>query len=243
MNSIKTLIWAIKITLIFVCMPLSVVAEPFTAGLTALSREHATTAFRAWLKMAESGSAEGQNNVAFLYERGLGVSQSYEKAEAWYMKAAAQGLPSAKHNLAMLTYKGHLNNKDWRKSVAWFREGDQMEFSPSTYMLGVLYMRGEGIFKDQEKAFELFLKAAKLGEVRAQYMVGYIYQSGMLDPDEESDSERGYFWSAVALLNGFTKARSVMINAAVRMSDSQEASLIELAQACISSAYENCKIS
>jgi TPR repeat protein len=98
-----------------------VFSEPFTAGLTALSREHATTAYRAWLKVAEKGDAEGQNNVGFLYERGLGVSQDYKQAEAWYMMASAQGLPSAKHNLAMLTYKGHINNKDWRKSVEWLK--------------------------------------------------------------------------------------------------------------------------
>ena len=159
------------------------------------------------------------------------------------MMASDQGLASAKHNLAMLTYKGHINNKDWRKSVAWLREADEMGFSPSTYMLGVLYMRGEGIFKDQEKAFELFFKAAKVGDIRAQYMVGYIYQSGMLDPDEESDSLRGYLWSAVALMNGFEKARSVMINAAVRMTDAKEASLIKLAEACISSNYKDCEIS
>ena len=233
-----------RFALVVICLlSSSLNAEPFTAGLTALNREHATTAFRAWLKLAEQGEAEAQNNIGFLYERGLGVLQDYEQAETWYMMASAQGLPSAKHNLAMLTYKGHINNKDWRKSVEWLREADEMEFSPSTYMLGVLYMRGEGIFRDREKAFELFLKAAKLGEVRAQYMVGYIYQSGMLHPDEESDSERGYLWSAVALLNGFEKARSVMINAAVRMSSAEEAELIKSAQDCIESKYQNCNIS
>ena len=221
----------------------AIYSEPFTAGLTALSREHATTAYRAWLKVAEKGDAEGQNNVGFLYERGLGVSQDYEQAEAWYMMAAAQGLPSAKHNLAMLTYKGHINNKDWRKSVEWLKEADQMDFSPSTYMLGVLYMRGEGIFKDRDVAFELFKKAAKLGEARGQYMVGYIHQSGMLHPDEESDYERGYLWSAIALMNGFEKARSVMIKASLRMSDEREASLIKLAETCIASAYKKCEIS
>ena len=225
-------------------MPFEVIySEPFTAGLTALSREHATTAYRAWLKVAEKGDAEGQNNVGFLYERGLGVSQDYKQAEAWYMMAAAQGLPSAKHNLAMLTYKGHINNKDWRKSVEWLKEADQMDFSPSTYMLGVLYMRGEGIFKDRDVAFELFKKAAKLGEARGQYMVGYIHQSGMLHPDEESDYERGYLWSAIALMNGFEKARSVMIKASLRMSDEREASLIKLAETCIASAYKKCEIS
>ena len=239
------LILSIRVSfLLLVFLPFKVIhSEPFTAGLTALGREHATTAYRAWLKVAEKGDAEGQNNVGFLYERGLGVSQDYNQAEAWYMKASAQGLASAKHNLAMLTYKGHINNKDWRKSVEWLKEADQMDFSPSTYMLGVLYMRGEGIFKDRDVAFELFKKAARLGESRGQYMVGYIYQSGMLHPDEESDYERGYLWSAIALMNGFEKARSVMIKASLRMSDAKEASLIKLAEACIASAYEECEIS
>ena len=74
-------------------------------------------------------------------------------------------------------------------------------------------------------------------------MVGYIYQSGMLHPDEESDYERGYLWSAIALMNGFEKARSVMIKASLRMSDEREASLIKVAEACIASAYRECEIS
>ena len=73
-------------------------------------------------------------------------------------------------------------------------------------MLG-LCTRGRGsIFKDRDVAFELFKKAAKLGEARGQYMVGYIYQSGMLHPDQESDYENGYLWSAIALMNGFEKS-------------------------------------
>ena len=232
----------IKASVFWACC-LNVSAEPFTAGLTALSREHATTAYRAWLKVAEKGDPEGQNNVGFLYERGLGVSQDYEKAKAWYTLASDQGLPSAKHNLAMLTYKGFINNKDTRKSVEWLRQADKMGFAPSTYMLGVLYMRGEGIFKDRDKAFELFKKSASLGDVRGQYMVAYIYQSGMLDPEEESDYQRGYLWSAIALMNGFEKARSVMIKASLRMSDEKEAFLIKQAEACIASDYKNCELS
>ena len=218
-------------------------AEPFTAGFTALGREHATTAYRAWMKIAEKGDPEGQNNVGFLYERGIGVAQDYKQAEAWYTMASAQGLPSAKHNLAMLTYKGHINNKDWRKSVEWLKEADAVDFAPSTYMLGALYMRGEGIFKDRDKAFELFKKAARLGESRGQYMVGYIYQSGMLHPEEKSDHERGYLWSAISLMNGFEKARSVMIKASLRMSDKKEATLIKIAEDCIASDYTDCDIS
>ena len=215
-------------------------AEPFTAGLTALSREHATTAFRAWMKIAEQGSAEGQNNVAYLYERGLGVKQDFKKAQSWYLLAAEQGSAVAMYNLAMLTYKGDINNRDTRKSVEWLRKADALGHIPSSYMLGVLYWRGEGIFKNEERAFELFVKAARAGNPRSQYMVGYIHQSGVLDPDENSDSRNGYFWSAVALINGFEKARMVMINAARNLPDGQESELIQLAQLCIDSNYTEC---
>ena len=230
------------IWLILAVFPALLAAEPFTAGLSALSREHAATAFRSWMKVAEKGDPEGQNNVAYLYERGMGVKQNFEKAEAWYELAADNGLPVAMYNLAMLTYKGHINNRDTRKSVDWLKKASVAGHTPSIYMLGVLYMRGEGIFKNVEKAFELFLKAAKRGDVRSQYMVGYIYQSGMLDPDEKSDSERGYLWSAMALINGFEKSRDVMINAARKMTSNQEAVLIEKAKKCVESDYSECEM-
>ena len=62
----------------------------------------------------------------------------------------------------------------------------------------------------------------------------------MLDEDNQSDSENGYLWSAVALINGFEKARLVMINAAKDMSDEQERTLIEAAQNCIDEGYRDC---
>ena len=41
-----------------------------------------------------------------MYERGLGVSQSYTEAMRWYRLAADQGLPEANHNLGLLYYSG-----------------------------------------------------------------------------------------------------------------------------------------
>ena len=64
-------------------------ARSFQAGLNAMDREHYATAFRAWKDLAEIGEAEAQNNIAFLYERGYGVKQSYTRAISG-KKAAAQ---------------------------------------------------------------------------------------------------------------------------------------------------------
>ena len=41
------------------------IAAPFTAGITALNRQHDATAFRAWKKIADLGDAEGQNKESW----------------------------------------------------------------------------------------------------------------------------------------------------------------------------------
>ena len=48
-------------------------SEPFVAGLNAMDREHYATAFRAWKGLADSGEAEAQNNLGFLYQHGHGA--------------------------------------------------------------------------------------------------------------------------------------------------------------------------
>ena len=191
------------------------VAAPFTAGITALNRQHDATAFRAWKRIADLGDAEGQNNIAYLYERGMGVKQSYQNAKIWYELAAAQGLPEAKHNLAMLTYQGHINGRDTRKSVEWFREAADAGLLQSVYMLGVLYMEGEGVFKNYDKAFEQFMRAAKRGDPRAQYMVGAIYAEGFIDPEDKPDYAKAFLWSGLAVLGGVEQAQSLKIAASV----------------------------
>jgi len=70
-------------------------SAPLQAGLNALERKHYSTALRAWQPMANSGEPRAQNNMGIMYERGLGVTQSYPEAMSWYRKAADQGLPEA----------------------------------------------------------------------------------------------------------------------------------------------------
>ncbi|MED5341485.1 MAG: tetratricopeptide repeat protein [Pseudomonadota bacterium] len=218
----------------------SATAAPFTADITALNRQHDTTAFRAWKRVADRGDAEGQNNIAYLYERGMGVKQSYENAKLWYELAAAQGLPEAKHNLAMLTYLGHINNRDTRISVDLFREAADAGLRPSVYMLGVLYMEGEGVFKNYGRAFEHFMKAARLGDPRGQYMVAHIYQAGLIDPDDKSDYAKAYLWSGLAMLAGLQQAQSVKIAASLHLSKDQEAQLVSQAQRCLETKFADC---
>ena len=53
-------------------------------------------------KAAKRGSAAGQYDLALMYEKGIGVEKSPEKALYWYRIAAHNGYDSAQEKLAKL---------------------------------------------------------------------------------------------------------------------------------------------
>ena len=50
-----------------------------------------TEAVKWYRKSAEKGNANGQFNLGYMYDKGLGVAQDYTEAVRWYRKAAEQG--------------------------------------------------------------------------------------------------------------------------------------------------------
>jgi len=48
-----------------------------------------------YLMAARQGRAEAEYKVGYLYEKGLGTSQSRSDAIAWYRKSSAHGYPDA----------------------------------------------------------------------------------------------------------------------------------------------------
>ena len=54
---------------------------------------HYATALRAFGNLAKEGRCQAENNIGYLYERGLGVPQDYSKALKWYKLSANKSLP------------------------------------------------------------------------------------------------------------------------------------------------------
>lgn len=71
-------------------------------------------AFDLWLKAADLGSAEANNNIANLYLEGRGVKSDIKKAFTYWEKAAIGGCNAARHNLA--TYEEG-NNGNIQRSL------------------------------------------------------------------------------------------------------------------------------
>ena len=61
-----------------------------------------TKAAEWYLKAAENGLAEAQNNIGVFFELGIGVKQDSQSAGYWYKKAAEQGNAGAQGMLLSL---------------------------------------------------------------------------------------------------------------------------------------------
>jgi len=121
-------------------------------GVRALERGHPSSALRSWLPLAREGNPKAQNNVGLMYERGLGVSQSYPEAMRWYRLAADQGLPEANHNLGLLYYSGFGADVNEREAFKRFRAAAKNELPEAQYMLGLMVYFGKATSPNPQTA-------------------------------------------------------------------------------------------
>ena len=215
-------------------------ADSFQAGLNAMDREHYATAFRAWKDLAEDGEAEAQNNIAYLYERGYGVKQSYTRAIEWYKKAAAQQSPEAIYNLGMLAFDGYGMRQDYLAARRYFTEAAELELADAHYMLGLIYYQGHGLKLNYTRAKTHFLDAAKLGSPKGQFMIALMLQNGEGHPAAKTEPLKAFIWGTVSKINGYPDADSVLEFSKMQLSQSVQDKAIELAQRCFDSEYANC---
>jgi TPR repeat protein len=80
--------------------------QRLVAAQQALGEQDFVTARRYWEPLAESGQAEAQYGLGFLYESGLGLARSDKSAFDWYRQAAEQSHPRAQFNLGILYMEG-----------------------------------------------------------------------------------------------------------------------------------------
>ncbi|MBV1882934.1 MAG: caspase family protein [Pseudomonadales bacterium] len=99
----------------------------------AFDRSDYATALKVWLPQAQAGSAEAQNYVGEIYERGLGILPDYEAAAHWYKLAAEQKLSRSQINLGHLYEKGLGVEKDTSIALNWYRKASGLNTDKLQY--------------------------------------------------------------------------------------------------------------
>jgi TPR repeat protein len=96
--------------LISYCLPQKVLAVS----------DEGTTSFEIYLSKANKGDADAQFNLAFLYQRGVGIPQDTRYAIYWYKKAAEQGHANAQYSLGYMYDYGEDIPQDYNQAFFWY---------------------------------------------------------------------------------------------------------------------------
>ena len=153
-------------------------------------------AARWYRKAAERGHMYAQYNLAFCYDRGLGVPALPVEAAKWYKKAAEQGHAPSQCSIGLCYETGGGVIKDLTEAVGWYKKAAEQGYAAAQCNLGYCFKNGIGIKQDEEIAFEWFLKAAEQEFARAQDLVGDCYFYGQGTEQNESEAVRWYKKSA-----------------------------------------------
>ena len=187
-NLMKTILILKMIFLVWLAIGNMSVSANFLAGEDAYLREDYSRALEEWRPLANSGNAEAQNMLGYMYRYGQGVLQDFEQARHWYRLAADKGHARAQNNLGAMYRQGLGVAKDYVKALRWFRRAAEQGNGGAQNHLGLMYFEGEGIEKDVIQAYKWAYLAAKQGVEPARLALEFLDRE--LEPKQIQEGKR-----------------------------------------------------
>lgn len=142
----------------------------FNKAVTLYEKKNYEKAFRLFEESAQMGLGEAMEQLAHMYENGLGVACDIDAAISWYTKAAECGVADAKEAATTLIVRKHsaaamdaYNRKEFEKALAYFQEAAKYGNPVSLYNCGIFYETGLGCKQDKAQAAVFYEAAANLG--------------------------------------------------------------------------------
>jgi uncharacterized protein len=125
-------------------------------------RQNRTKALAWFLKAADQGLADAQNNLGVIYYK----NKDYVQAVAWYRKAADQGNVVAQNNLGAMYASGDGVPQDYAQAITWFRKAANQGDAIAQDNLGLMYADGNGLPQDYSHAYAWSASHAEDAETR-----------------------------------------------------------------------------
>jgi len=102
---------------------------------------------------AETGDANAEAKLGWMYSEGQGVEKDCLEAAKWLRKAADRGDASAQYNLGCMYDDGHSLEKDPAEAMKWLRKAADQGDDMAQDRLGWMYCIGEGVEEDYVEAY------------------------------------------------------------------------------------------
>lgn len=131
-------------------------------------------AVRLYRQAAEQGYAPAQNNLAAMYEQGLGVVPDLTEALHWYQRAAEQGESHAQHSLGEMLLAGKGVEQDAAQGIYWIEQAANQNHPSACASMGKLYATGEYLDRDIRQALFWWERAQQLGYPNASQAVNAL---------------------------------------------------------------------
>lgn len=148
-------------------------------------------------KKADSGNAEAQFNLGWIYMHGEGytgitfmrdVPKDIAKAHEWYQKAAAQGHVKAQYNLGMLYRLGLGIKENPVSAFMWLQKAAAQGNDIAQYNVGAMYADGTGVERHLPRACAWLALAAAQGNAKAKK--SYIDLDAKLTPEQRTEGQQ-----------------------------------------------------
>lgn len=212
--------------------------QDFDKALQAYERKEFTVAIDLFKKSAEAGFIMAQQNLAWMYENGIGTDHSYKNAYKWRLKAAERGVVYAQNDLGSMYLYGRGVPQNYIDATKWFQKAAYSGLAKAQFNLAVMYQFGRGVPKNTLQAAKWYSKAAIQGEESAQYQLGKLYLKG---DGVIKENVFAYMWFNISASQGYTKAIKARDELAMKMSQSDLEYAQSRAKLCVMSAYRQCE--
>lgn len=177
----------------------------YEQGMKLFNEKKYKEALPVLLSVAEAKHSEAALQVAFIYEKGLGMWFSdNKKAMQWYFKAAELKDPVAAIKVADAIYEGDFEATA-QQMLNFYLLAVKVHNPEVTYKVALIYKNGfKDIKADDIKALQYLRMAAELGLPKAMYDLGIRYEKGQGVP---LNSKTSLFWIKKAADAGHVQAR------------------------------------
>ena len=119
------------------------------------------TARREFLAAALDGNPKAQNNLGYLYLKGLGGPADFKQAFAWFSTAAAAGQVNAQTSLADMYETGAAGAVEYSRSLYWYYRAAISGFFIAQFSFGSMLEAGRGTKPDLVAALVWYILSTR----------------------------------------------------------------------------------
>jgi len=191
------------------CLVLLLLTGPTVYGASCYKKPHDVADCK---HKAAQGLSRAQNILGFVYTKGRGVPQDFQKAAHWYRKSARQGFALGQVNLGWLYATGKGVEQNYTDAAKWYEKAALQGDSNAALQLGLLNQDGYGVPLDLTLATMWFSIAAEQGSTTApkyQAMIAHKMRSEAIEDARALTRQ----WLRDFVITAFSKAPQNHCNA------------------------------